>query len=200
MLGQLKQIVGTCHGSCPRFFLEDRLLGLAAVIKIWEDAPLFEGLEVLDNRSFYLARGVPELIPAAGSLGEDDSEKDSRLPSPILSESVPQTHNIGAQQLLELVDSLVEFRLLRKRPGNAHNLIVAFLFEDVSFLDSGFHTGIRSHSVRIEWEYGARRTERIANRRGPGAPARRSREGPELRSSTCRSCARGHYRVVRFLD
>jgi hypothetical protein len=58
--------------------LENCLLGLAAVIKIGEDAPLFEGLELLDNRSFYLARGVPELIPAAGSLGEDDSEKEVR--------------------------------------------------------------------------------------------------------------------------
>ena len=86
---------------------------------------MFEGLEVLDNRSFYLARGVPELIPAAGSLGEDDSEKDSRLPSPILSEGVPQTHNIGAQHLLDSVDGLVEFRLLRKRLGNVHNLIIA---------------------------------------------------------------------------
>jgi hypothetical protein len=125
MLGQIKQIVGICHRSCPRFFLENCLLGLATVIKIWEDAPLFEGLEVLDNRSFDLARGVPELIPAAGSLGEDDSEKDSRLPTPILSKGVPQTHHIGAQQLLDLVDSLVEFRLLRKCPGNVHNLIIA---------------------------------------------------------------------------
>ena len=125
MLGQIKQIVGICHRSCPRFFLENCLLGLAAVIKIWEDAPLFEGLEVLDNRSFYLARGVPELIPAAGSLGEDDSEKDSRLPTPILSEGVPETHNIGAQHLLDLADGLVEFRLLRKRLGNVHNLIIA---------------------------------------------------------------------------
>src|ERR1039457_2253976 len=127
MLGQLKQIVGICHRSCPRFFLQSCLLGLAAVIKIGEDAPLFEGLELLDNRSFYLARGVPELIPAAGSLGEDDSEKDRRLPSPILSEGVPQTHNVGAQALLDSVDGLVEFRLLRKRLGNVHNLIRARL-------------------------------------------------------------------------
>ena len=78
---------------------------------------MFEGLEVLDNRDFYLVRGVPELIPAASPVGEDDSEKDGRLPSPILSKCVPQTHNIGAQHLLELVDGLVELGLLGKRLG-----------------------------------------------------------------------------------
>ena len=153
MLGQIKQIVGICHRSCPRFFLENCLLRLAAVIKIWEDAPLFEGLEVLDNRSFYLARGVPELIPAAGSLGEDDSEKDSRLPTPILSEGVPQTHNIGAQQLLDLVDSLVELRLLGKRLGNVHNLIIArFLRARSRWIQSppGSRHGLFSFALRAD--------------------------------------------------
>jgi hypothetical protein len=87
--------------------------------------PIVRGVGGAGQSQFLSGSGVPELIPAAGSLGEDDSEKDSRLPTPILSEGVPQTHNIGAQYLLELVDSLVEFRLLRKCPGNIHNLIIS---------------------------------------------------------------------------
>lgn len=127
MLSQLKQFVGICHRSCPRFFLENCLLGLAAEVIIRQDAPLFEGLETLDNRSCYLVRGVQELISATGSVRKDDSEEDSRLPTPILSKGVPQTHNIGAKRLPDCVDSLVELRLLCKRSGDVHNLIITRL-------------------------------------------------------------------------
>ena len=124
-LSQLKRVVGITHRSCPRFFLERGLLGQAAKAEIGQDAPLFERLEALHNRILDLVRGVPQLISAAGLIGKEDSEEDSRLSTPILSKGVPQAHHIGAQCWLEIVDGFVEFCLLYKRSGNVHYPIIA---------------------------------------------------------------------------
>jgi len=138
MLSHLKQIVGICHCSSPGLFLENGLLGLTPEIKIRQNTPLFERLEALVNRSCHLVRGVPQLIAATSLVGKDDSEEDSRLPSPILTKSVPQTHDIGAKRLLDLFYSLVELRLFCKRPGavHVHGLIIARLEDRCTFLNS----------------------------------------------------------------
>ncbi len=125
MLSQFEQIVGIRHRSGPRFFLHHGLLGLAAETEIRQDAPLFEGLEPLSYRISEMARGIPQLISAAGSVGDYDSEEDSRLSTPILPKRVLQTHDIGAECWLEIVDSLFELRLLCERSGNVHYLIIA---------------------------------------------------------------------------
>jgi hypothetical protein len=86
---------------------------------------LFEGLEALLNRIRDLVGGVPQLISAAGPVGKDNSEEDSRFSTPILPKGVLQTHDILAERWPEIVDSRVELRLLCKCSGDVHYLIIA---------------------------------------------------------------------------
>jgi hypothetical protein len=81
-------------------------------------------LEVLHNHICDLVRGVTQLISAAGSVGKNNSEEDRRLATPILPKIIRQTHDIGAQRRLEIVDSLVELCLMYKSSGD-HDLIIA---------------------------------------------------------------------------
>ena len=62
---------------------------------------MFEWLETPVNLSGDLVGGIPELISATSSVGQDDSEKYSRLPTPVLSKGVTQSHDIGAKRLLD---------------------------------------------------------------------------------------------------
>lgn len=126
MLSQLEQIVGIGHRSCPRLFLQNGLLGLTAKIEIGENAPLFKGLESLVNGSCDFVCRLQQLIAAAGSVGKYDSEEDSGVSAPILPKGIPQAYHIGAKRPLDFVDSLVELRLLCKRSGDIHILIIAY--------------------------------------------------------------------------
>jgi hypothetical protein len=86
---------------------------------------LFERLKVLHNRIGDLVGSVPQLIPAAGSVGKENSEEDGWLATPIFAKRVLQTYNVVPKLRLEIVDSVFELVLLCKRLGNVHYLIIA---------------------------------------------------------------------------
>ncbi|MGO9257904.1 MAG: hypothetical protein ACLQU1_16565 [Bryobacteraceae bacterium] len=122
---QLKQILGVCHRSHPRFVLAFSLFGRAAVTEVMEDAPFFEGPEALLNGLFDLVGGLPQLVSLAGSSGKDDSEEDRLVSSPIVPKGVVQTDDIGAKRRHDFSDSLVELCVVCERSGHLHDLIIA---------------------------------------------------------------------------
>jgi hypothetical protein len=125
VLGKFEQIVGKRHASCQGRLIEFGLLGLAAEVEVRKHAPLFQGLNFLDDGLFDLVADVQEPIASAGSIGEDHHEENCRLSAPIVPKRGNDADHVRGEALRGPRYCRLETGLLGKRRWNVHDSIIA---------------------------------------------------------------------------
>ena len=97
----------------------------AAKIEVGKNAPLFQGLNLLDDGLFDLVADVQELVAPAGSIGEDHHEENCRLSAPIVSKRGNDADHMRCEVLRGSRYCGLESGLVYKRRGNVHHSIIA---------------------------------------------------------------------------
>jgi len=120
VLGEFEQLVGKRHASCQGGLIEFGLLGLAAEVEVGKHAPLFQGLNLLDDGLFDLVADVQELLVPAGSIGEDHHEEDRRLSAPIAPKRGNDADHVRGEALRGSRHCRLESGLMGKRRWNVH--------------------------------------------------------------------------------
>lgn len=125
VLGEFEQVIGKPHASYQGRLIEFGLLGLAAKVEVRKHAPLFQGLNFLDDGLFDLVADVQELIAPAGGIGEDHHEENCRLSAPIVPKRGNDADHVRAEALRGSRYCRLESGWLGKRRWNVHDSIIA---------------------------------------------------------------------------
>ncbi len=108
MLCQFKQVDCIRHRLDPRRFLHHGIFGLAAVIKIGEDTPLFNRMKLLNKQRFNLPCCFQQNVAASCRVSKNDLEKDGGSTGPIFAEFIAKANDIRPEYLLDSVDGFIE--------------------------------------------------------------------------------------------
>ena len=123
--GEFEQIVGKRHGSRQGRLTELGLLGLATEVEIGEHAPLFQGLNLLNDGLFNSVADVQELVTPAGGIGEDHHEENCRLSAPVVPKRRNNADHVRGEALRGSRYCRLESGLVGERRWNVHDFIIA---------------------------------------------------------------------------
>jgi hypothetical protein len=102
------------------------VFGVASKSEVGKQVPVLEWLKLLEEGCPYSLSGIDKgLSIDRNRIGQNDTEVEHRIPAPVGSYVVADTHHLGAKGPDELIHGLLDFGLTDKAGWNVHKTIIA---------------------------------------------------------------------------